>query len=546
MSTMNFKYFSLVFVIACIFSCKSEKPTQKKLGSVELVVSGNPSAQEHFKNGLLYLHSFEYLDAREEFIKSQQADPSCGMAYWGELMAYNHPLFNRELTRLAHQTIQRMGATKEARQRLFKTEMERDMHTSVELLFGPGTKSERNAAYIAHYKKMSKKYKGNHEIEAFHALSLLGSPKTKKTADLYEKAAQISQNILNQNPNHPGALHYLIHSYDYPTHAHLAEDAADKYAIVAPDAAHALHMPSHIYLALGKWNEVINSNIDSWNASVKARMKKPQKEMGYHSLSWLQYGLLQRDEKALASKVMADMVGYAKTDKSILARSYLVAMKGTHMVGMQNWEGDIADVKINVDGLHLTKKCGYYYLQAMQAFHRGNKKDLKAYIDLIGKDKYMASLNLGDQSIAMCNTAGNPSIPPNQMDIDIVSIIELELQASLAALEKNEEQRLKYLAEGAAIYEKLSLTFGPPVIFKPIHEAYAEALMDNNQYDKALTTIDKGLETTPRKLQLLKLKQQAAMAINKPEILKKANDELQTSLTKENREAVLEFRNSGE
>ena len=539
---MNLQAILLLIITALLLSCQSGNDVQKKLGSVDLEVSGNPTAQQHFKIGLLYLHSFEYLDARAEFIKAQQADPSCGMAYWGELMAYNHPLFNREMMRLAKPALNKMGTTKEARQRLFKTDMERDLLESVEILFGPGTKQERNNAYRKHYESLSKKYKGNHEIEAFYALSLLSSPKSEKTEKLYDKAAKISQKILDDNPIHPGALHYLIHSYDYPSHAHLAVNAADEYAKVAPDATHALHMPSHIYLALGKWNEVINSNIDSWNASVKARMKQPQKEMGYHSLSWLQYGLLQREENALATKIINDMIGYHEVDKSILARSYLVAMKGTHLEALQDWDGKIADLKLNVDGLHLTKKCGYYYLQAMQASHQGNKENLRSYIDLIAKDKYMASLNLGDQSQAMCNTAGNPSIPPNQMDIDIVTIMELELKAKLAQMDNKEQDRLKLLGEGAQLYETLSLTFGPPVIFKPVHEAYAEALMDNNQYDKALTVIEKGLETTPRKLQYFKLKQKIAMETNKPDLLKDVNEELKRSQMENNREEVLVFK----
>ena len=537
--TNIYRIFLLVF-ITTVLACKSDTTTPK-LGEVNLVVKGNPAAQSHFSQGLLYLHSFEYLDARASFIKAQQADPSCGMAYWGELMAYNHPLFNRELTRLAKMVFNKMGATKAAREKLFESEMEKDLLASVEILFGTGTKQERNAAYRKHYDRLAKKYPGNHEIEAFHALSLLSSPKSQKTENLYTQSAKISQRILDKNPDHPGALHYLIHSYDYPSHAHLAVNAADRYAQVAPDAAHALHMPSHIYLAMGRWNDVVNSNIASWNASVTGRKQNPQKEMGYHSLNWLQYGLLQRSELDKATQVMNDMLLYAQSDQSPLAKSYIVAMKGAHMVHTNTWKGDIANYKINVDGLHLTKKSGYFFLEAMKAYHQGQKQNLKSYIDIIGKEKYMASLNLGDQSVAMCNTAGNPSIPPNQMDIDIVSIMEYELKAYLAKLEGNEEQRLKLLAEGAALFEKQSMSFGPPVIFEPVHEAYAQALMDNNQYDKALSVINKGLETAPRKLNFLQLKKEIAMKIGRKEILEEVNKELDTSLKEQSRKEILVF-----
>ena len=130
------------------------------------------------------------------------------------------------------------------------------------------------------------KYPEHHEVAAFYALSLLGSSKSRKDDDNYEVGAKIAQSIISENPHHPGALHYLIHSYDDPDHATLALDAANRYSKVAPDAEHALHMPSHIFVALGMWDEVINSNIASYEASV-VRMKKKELDndaRGYHAM----------------------------------------------------------------------------------------------------------------------------------------------------------------------------------------------------------------------------------------------------------------------
>ena len=350
------KIFPLLLVLVFILglsSCQNEKSTTK-LGQVDLKVTGAEAAQEHFKNGLLYLHSFEYLEARIAFIKAQQIDPEFGMAYWGELMAYNQPLFNKEFLKLAQKTINKLGTTKKSRQRLFTTEIEKDLFESIEILYGSGTKSERNKAYSQFYEKLKKKYPKNHEVSAFYALSLLGSPRNDKTEDLYNRSARIAQSIIDENPNHPGALHYLIHSYDFPSHAHLGVIAADTYAKVAPDATHALHMPSHIYLALGRWNDVVNSNIDSWNASVKATQKQPKKELGYHSLSWLHYGLLQRNEFELAKTVMNQMIKHGSSNPTTLARSYLVAMKGLNMVETNTWSGPLADLNFKIDDLHLS------------------------------------------------------------------------------------------------------------------------------------------------------------------------------------------------
>lgn len=529
----------LIILFAC--ACKSDDKNQKKLGQLELVVTGNEQAQKYFKEGLLYLHSFEYLDARASFIKAQQADQLCGMAYWGEVMAYNHPLFNRELTRLANIAFSKMGASKEARQRLFKTEMEKDLLKSIELLFGTGSKAQRDKSYRLHLEKLTKKYKGNHEIEAFYALALLASPISQKTENLFEHSAKISEKILSENPEHPGALHYLIHANDHPSRAEFAIDAADKYSVIAPDATHALHMPSHIYFALGRWNNVVNSNINSWNAGVKARVKQPNKEIGYHSLSWLHYGLLQRGENQLATTLVKNMMQYDNIDQSGLARSYNVVMKGIHMVETNTWKGEVADWSFKIDDLHLTKKSGYNFLEGMKAYHLRDKQTLKSILKKIGKDKYTASLNLGDAATATCNTAGNPSIPPNQMDLDLVSIMEYELQSYLFKMEGNNANRLEVLSKGVELYEKLKMASGPPVIFKPVHELYAEALMENNQHKDAFNIIEKALDNAPKTRSLLLIKKEIAKMTNKPQVVKEINLIIEEISSLQEREEVLTF-----
>ena len=538
---MQLRYLYIPVFIFLFLACEGEGNNTKKLGDVTLKVTGNELAQGHFKEGLLLLHSFEYLDARAAFINAQQADPSCGMAYWGELMAYNHPLFNRELIQTARAALARMNSVPNAREKLFKTELERDLYDSVNHLYGPGNKVQRDEAYRIHYSKISNNYPNNHEIQAFYALSLISSPKSLKSDKLYNEAVTINQKILAENPSHPGALHYLIHTFDSPKMAQHGLDAANKYAKVAPDAAHALHMPSHIFLALGRWNDVVNSNIESWNASVVNKQKEPRKEMGYHSLSWLHYGLLQRSENELATKVMNDMMTYASMDKSTLARSYMVAMKGLHMEALASWEGAVADIEIKIDDLHLTKRSGYNYLEGMKAFKKNDQKKLEAIITSIGQDKYIASLNAGDATVQMCNTAGNPLIPPNKMDISIVSIMEYELKAKLYELQEKKDLQLEVLKKGAELFESLDLTFGPPVIFKPVHEAYAEALIENNQFQRALEAIESGLLKSPGKLQLLKLKQTVLTKLENSSLLKKVDEEIAKISSSQSRIAIKRF-----
>ncbi len=535
--------FSLV-IFLFLSSCQSSDSSGKKeLGEVKLQVTGNVAAQQHFEEGLLYLHSFEYLDAMSSFIRAQKADPECGMAYWGEAMAYYHPLFNKELTSMAQRLLTKMGTTKSIRAKRFKTEIEKDMWESIEILFGSGSESSRNKAYSTHYQKLYKKYPGNHEIASFYALSLLKTPKAlTNNKKNYEIAGEINSDILKSNPKHPGALHYLIHAYDSPSHAHLALDAANKYASIAKDAGHALHMPSHIYLALGKWNKVVNSNIDSWNAGVLIKKKYPRnQDLGYHSLSWLHYGLLQRGENEMANNVLNEMVKYSKTYSDIMARTYMVAMRSTHMSETDTWTGPIADLNIKTVDLHLTKQVGNAYANGMQAFHKKDKSKLQKIIKEIGVKKELARMNLSTEYASMCNTAGNPRIPPNQLDIDIVSVIEKELQAALFELEGKNDKALIALEEGVAIFEKLAMAQGPPIIIKPIQEAYTAALIKNKQYDKALVTINKCLKSHPERLQSLKLKKQILDNFNNTEEAKQTLVSIESNMSNQPRKPLTAY-----
>jgi len=311
----TFKLYLLALISCCLLvacSNSTKESTQKetknasKLGDIAFDVSGNSVAEPAFEKGLLLLHSFEYEDARTAFLEAQKLDSTFAMAYWGEAMTYNHSLWQRQEKEKAIAALNKLAPTADERAKLAPTSIQKDFLKSLDILFGEGTKYERDLAYNQFLESLTQKYPDNNEIASFYAISLLGASRNGRDGDLYDKSARIVQGIIKENPNHPGALHYLIHSYDDPVHAHLAKAAADSYAKVAPDAAHALHMPSHIYVALGRWDDVVTSNIASWNASVKRMERKALKDdaRSYHAFNWLQYGFLQRGEFDKADKMV--------------------------------------------------------------------------------------------------------------------------------------------------------------------------------------------------------------------------------------------------
>lgn len=541
--------FSLFLLMCCLWACK-EAPnttidtpdeTTAQLGEVHFKVTGAAAAQEAFKKGLLLLHSFEYEDAREAFLETQAIDSTFAMAYWGEAMTHHHSLWQRQEQELALEALAKLAPTPEERVALAKTEMEKDFLQAVEILFGEGTKYERDLAYKDHMAKLKEKYPDQHEVSAFYAISLLGASRNGRDEALYDMSAKIAQGIMEENPNHPGALHYLIHSYDDPLHAHLATKAADSYAKVAPDAAHALHMPSHIYVGLGRWNDVVNSNIASWNASVKRMQEKEldKDARSYHALHWLQYGLLQRGEVEQAAELLKSMIQYGNDDDGKRARSYLIMMKGGQMIETNTWEGAFADIEVEVADLNIVSRAQNDFLNGMKAYHKGKRSDLEMVLKDMAQARSVAESIVGDSGFAMCSKGGFANRPPDQVDIDMAYIMEMELAAYLADLDSDTKAAINWFEKATALEEILTYSFGPPDVMKPVHEAYAEYLFAQNEAEKALLVFEKALEINPRRLLSLKGKKAAAEALENESVLAEVEQEIAVSIEAKPRAVVL-------
>jgi len=487
------------------------------------------------------LHSFEYEDAREAFLKAQELDSTFAMAYWGEAMSYHHSLWQKQEKEKAHEALSKLAADTETRTSLVKTDLEKDFFAAIEILFGDGTKYERDVAYREFMKGLTEKYPDNHEVLAFYAISCIGSSRNGRNEALYDQTARIAQGIIAENPGHPGALHYLIHSYDDPGHAHLAKTAADSYSKVAPDAAHALHMPSHIYVALGRWDDVVTSNIASWNASIRRLERKNLTDKGgsYHAYHWMQYGLLQRGEVEMAAELMDKMAAYAQEDTKKNARRYFIGMKGAQIVETNDWTGKYTDLDIQVDDLPITRRAGAAYLKGMKFYHQKNADSLQAVITAMTADRLEAKKQVGEAGFAMCSAAGFASKPPNELDINMVNVMEMELEAVLADLKGNAEKVKEWYEKGIKLDEELNYSFGPPVILKPVQEAYAEWLLAEKDYENALLVFEKSLKRHPRRLLSLQGQKATAAALKNAGVIAEMDKELEISLAKKERGEVL-------
>ena len=208
----------LTILLATALVCAAQTTN---LGHIDFPTSGTPEAQKHFIQGMLLLHSFEYEDARDEFQAASKIEPRFAMAYWGEALTHTHPLWMQQDVPAARAALSRLAPSKEARLAAAPTEREKDYLSSVELLYGDGDKLSRDLAYAAALGRMHEKYPNDMDAASLYALALMGTCQDQRDAAVYMRAAAVVEEVFAKAPEHPGAIHYMIHAYDDPIHAPL-------------------------------------------------------------------------------------------------------------------------------------------------------------------------------------------------------------------------------------------------------------------------------------------------------------------------------------
>ena len=276
-------------------------PADKEVGNVTFTISGGEKVEKEFNFATALLHSFEYDEAEKVYAKIIEEEPSCAMAYWGVAMCNFHPLW----TAPEEPELKKgLKALEIARSIGEKTARESDYIEALSVFYKDWDKVDHLTRCTMYEKAMEaiyRKYPEDKEAAAFYALALDASadPADQSFAN-QKKAADILNDIYKNEPDHPGIIHYIIHTYDYPGLAHLALPAARKYASVAPSSAHALHMPSHIFTRLGLWDESIHSNIASTMAAkcyAESAGIKGHWDEELHGLDYLVYAYLQKGDK---------------------------------------------------------------------------------------------------------------------------------------------------------------------------------------------------------------------------------------------------------
>jgi tetratricopeptide (TPR) repeat protein len=485
-----------------------------RLGEVDFPNSGAAGAQASFARGLLLLHSFEYGEAAEAFRAAQEADPGFAMAYWGEAMTYNHPVWMQQDRDAAVAALGGLAPTAAERERLAGpagggTDREAAYMHAVNVLYGEGDgtpgdkaageKAGRDRAYAGAMAALQAAYPADPDAAAFHALALLGTAHGGRDFATYMESAGILEQVVDANPGHPGIAHYLIHSYDDPIHAPLGIRAARAYSEIAPDAPHAQHMTSHIFLALGMWDDVVAANENSLrvlDADLSAAGRPPA-ACGHYNF-WLEYGYLQQGRGADAlrllkecyDRVMETAGGDAPDADATPVGSY-AQMLARFVIdadptsraesGPLGWPVDLSAAP----AARLTAE----FARGWAAAERGDAAALEAAATGFAEARVAIESARGDG-------AGEPADGAWAARADVLA---LELAALRASLAGDDDAAVARAREAAEAEEALPLEFGPPHIDKPARELLGELLLKAGRPDEAREAFQQALARTPKR-----------------------------------------------
>jgi len=494
----------MALTLALLGGCARPTPEQRGqpmtlagLGTVTFPTSTHSAAAEStFVRGVLLLHVFEYDDAAEAFRTAQQLDPDMAMAYWGEAMTQDHPVWDQEDPAAARTVLAKYAATAEAREAKAPISRERGYLHAVDILFGDGPKAKRDTLYSEAMHAVLEANPDDDEARAFYALSLLGLSQGVRNVPTYLRAAAVAESVFARNPQHPGAAHYWIHGMDDPEHAADALPAARALSGIAPDAAHAQHMTSHIFMALGMWDDVVRANENATRVvnDGRAAQGRGPSFCGHYNF-WLEYGYLQLGRTDDAGTLMEKCQGQASPpsadaqdpDNTLLGSA--VQMWTRYVLDTQDWSGKQA---------RWTPDFGTaQYPRATWAFTRGfaaaKRDDLPTARNALTAFQDTRAQLLADIA---AKTETDPGDVEYRKRLDVLGL-ELEAAVRLAASPTHPDSALTLLGAATTLEDSMAFAFGPPYVDEPSHEMLGDVLLGLGRFAEAARELQAALKRAP-------------------------------------------------
>ena len=461
-------------------------PQGEQLGTVRFATTCSPAVASQFERGVALLHSFEFGASIRAFNDVLAADSTCGMAHWGIAVSqWSNPM---AVTARSPGQLRQGKAAADAASRLATraSARERAYIDAVGQLYKDHERvdqASRVAAYERAMKDVAARHPDDTEAAIFHAIALVATaaPTDKSYAKQLE-AGRLLEQLWTRQPDHPGLAHYIIHSYDYPALADKARDAAQRYARIAPSAAHALHMPSHTFTRVGMWEESVNTNLRSRDAAVATGSIAE----ALHAADYAVYAYLQLGREAEAKAIVDGLpalaarfdpnaiTGAAPGSAGVFA---LASIPARWVLERRSW-AEAAALEPKASAFPYTDAITYF-ARALGASRTGDHARAKAAVDSLAALRQRLS-------------SQNETYWGEQ-----VAIQHLAAQAWLDLAEGRRTEALSRMREAATredATEKSPVTPGP---LAPMRELLGDMLLDLGRRDEAVAEYRAVLKKEP-------------------------------------------------
>ncbi len=461
-------------------SAKGEVADQ--LGNVRFPTSCNAKAQTQIISGVGFLHSFQYKQSEESFQQAAQSDPQCAIAHWGEAMALYHQLWDNPDAAALKQGREQIAAAERLNS---GTPLEKGYIAAAAAYFQNDPKltyTQRTEAYSSAMERVFEANPDDTDAASFYALSLDSLAYEEKDGAAYRKhALAILLPLFVTHPDHPGVAHYIIHAADTPELAPQGLAAARKYARIAPDSSHALHMPSHIFTRLGLWQESIDSNIAAAAAAEKAsRMHQSEAHYQIHPMDFLDYSYVQTGQASEAHRVVQALKKVPGASKTEIVEHESI-FSARNALDLHQWK---AAEELPVPELPLKSLESAYWAKAIGAARSGDAAASKE--NLAHLKEAIAARTSADMAMGCHMRSGE-------------STSQLEAEGWLAYAEGRTDDAVKTLRAAAEKQE----SDGIDSVVIPAREMLADLLMELKRPADALREYETTLKESPNRFDSL-------------------------------------------
>ncbi|WP_273567608.1 tetratricopeptide repeat protein [Maribacter halichondriae] len=460
-----------------------------QFGEVSFSESCNYETRETFDLAISLLHSFEYIESEKAFVQVIDADPECAMAYWGVAMSIYHGLWAPPEQSVLEKGIKLL----EVAEKLPKSKKAEQYLDAIGAFYKDWKTVDNQTRKEKYAQKMEEMYlenKEDTEVAVFYALALRASAvPSDMTYSKQREAGEILEDLFKKEPNHPGIAHYIIHSYDYPELAELGLITARRYAEIAPNSAHAQHMPSHIFTRLGLWEESIITNINSASSAIcYAESVSPGAHWDeeVHAMGYLVYAYLQTGD----NKNAIEQYDYLKSFEKIFPENFKIAYTAAAIpariaVENKNWE-EAANLELPQNlGLAWKnfpwQKSLLHFAKALGNIHINDLKAAQEELDLLVSFE-SELLELEDAYKA------------NQVAIQIETV-----EAWLQLKKGNKEEAIALMTTATDMESKTSKHPVTPGEILPADELLADMYLEMGKPTEALTAYELNLKRRPNR-----------------------------------------------